>query len=74
MQWAAVHGDHLQEEDVSVAFLEVSLDMILLLYNNNNPCSKNQCKVIVSISGISICGTTSATDDVESMHPLLVMS
>eukprot|EP00064_Thunnus_orientalis_P000255 superscaffoldBa00000013_g255 len=22
MQWAAVHGDHLQEEDVSVAFLE----------------------------------------------------
>lgn len=26
MQWAAVHGDHLQEEEDSVAFLQVSWD------------------------------------------------
>ncbi|KAG8000664.1 Rap guanine nucleotide exchange factor 4 [Nibea albiflora] len=28
MQWAAVHGDHLQEEDVSVAFLEEFLTAV----------------------------------------------
>uniref|UniRef100_A0A4W6FWJ2 Rap guanine nucleotide exchange factor 4 n=1 Tax=Lates calcarifer TaxID=8187 RepID=A0A4W6FWJ2_LATCA len=28
MQWAAVHGDHLQEEDVSVAFLEIYLVVV----------------------------------------------
>ncbi|CAJ1079398.1 rap guanine nucleotide exchange factor 4 isoform X2 [Xyrichtys novacula] len=28
MQWAAVHGDHLQEEDMSVAFLEGFLEAV----------------------------------------------
>lgn len=29
MQWAAVHGDHLLEEDGSVAFLEVGLEKLV---------------------------------------------
>lgn len=31
-KWAAVHGDPLQEEDVSVAFLEVSLYAWVTVY------------------------------------------
>lgn len=39
MRWAAVHGDHLQEEDVSIAFLEVSLQ--ILSWQDNRCCNYN---------------------------------
>uniref|UniRef100_A0A669E384 Rap guanine nucleotide exchange factor 4 n=1 Tax=Oreochromis niloticus TaxID=8128 RepID=A0A669E384_ORENI len=80
MHWAAVHGDHLQEEDVSVVFLEVSLNLFKVVLTADIVLFKVYCcdhtyttiRVPVAASVREVIGAVA--DKLGSAEDLLLVS